>query len=40
MKKGRVNYKQLDFKFKTGNNKEYKVNGIQDSIIYVRESAK
>ena len=38
IKKGQVNDMQL--KFKTGNNKEYKVNGIWDSVVYARESAR
>ena len=31
---------QLDFEFKAGNSKEYKVDYIQDSVIYARESAR
>ena len=33
-KKGRVNDTQLDFEFEAGNNKEYKIDGIQDSAVY------
>ena len=29
---------QLDFEFKTGNNKEYKLHSIWDSMIYVKKS--
>ena len=29
---------QLNFKFEAGDNKEYKVKGIQDSAVYARES--
>ena len=32
-----MNNMQQDFKFKTGNNEEYKVDGIQDSVVYTRE---
>ena len=39
-KKGQVNNTQLNFEFKTGNNKEYKVEDIWDSAVYARESAK
>ena len=28
---------QLDFEFKASNNKEYKVDGIQDSAVYTKE---
>ena len=38
IKKGRVNDMQLEFK--AGNNKEYKVDGIWDSAVYARESAR
>ena len=31
-----MNDKQLDIKFKAGNEKEYQVDGIWDSAIYVR----
>ena len=37
-KKGQVNDIQLDFEFEAGNNKEYKINDIQDSAIYAKES--
>ena len=33
-----MNDTQLDFKFKTGNNNEYKVDGIRDSAVYAKES--
>ena len=36
-KKGQMNNMQLEFE--AGNNKEYKVDGIWDSAVYVRESA-
>ena len=39
-KKGQVNDTQLNFEFKAGNNKEYKVDGIQDSTIYAKKSAR
>ena len=39
MKQGRVNDTQLDFEFEAGDDKEYKVDGIQDSAVYARESA-
>ena len=39
MKKGQVNDTQLDFEFKVGNNKKYKVDGIWDSAVYARKSA-
>ena len=29
---------QLDFKFEASNDKEYKVDGIQDSAVYAKES--
>ena len=35
-KKGQVNDMQLEFE--AGDDKEYEVNGIWDSIVYVRES--
>ena len=38
-KKGRVNDTKLNFEFKAGNNKEYKVDGIWDSTVYIRELA-
>ena len=38
-KKGRVNDMQLNFEFKAGDNKEYKIEGIRDSAIYARKSA-
>ena len=28
----------LDFKFEAGDNKEYKIDGIWDSLVYARES--
>ena len=31
---------QLDFEFEASNGEEYKVDGIQDSAVYARESAK
>ena len=31
---------QLDFKFKTGDNKKYKVDSIQDSTVYAKKLAK
>ena len=31
---------QLDFKFEACNDKEYKVDGIWNSAVYARESAK
>ena len=37
-KKGQVNDAQVDFEFEAGNNKEYEVNGIQDSAIYTKKS--
>ena len=39
IKKGQMNNTQLDFEFKAGNGKEYKVDGIQDSVVYARELA-
>ena len=33
-----MNDMQLNFEFEAGNNKEYKVEGIQDSAIYAKES--
>ena len=30
---------QLDFEFEAGNNKEYEINGIRDSVVYAKESA-
>ena len=38
-KKRQVNNMQLDFKFEASDNKEYKVDGIWDSVVYVKESA-
>ena len=35
-----MNDKQLDFKFEAGNNKEYKVDSIWDSIVNARELAR
>ena len=37
-KKGRVNDMQLEFE--AGNDKKYEVDGIWDSTVYVRESAR
>ena len=37
-KKGGVNDMQLDFKFEACNNKEYEVDGIWDSAVYVKKS--
>ena len=39
IKKEQVNNMQLTFKFKAGNNKEYEVDGIWDSMVYAKESA-
>ena len=39
-KKGRVNDTQLDFEFEAGDDKEYEVDGIRDSAVYARESAR
>ena len=36
-KKGQLNNMQLDFKFKAGNNKKYKADGIQNSAVYAKE---
>ena len=33
-----MNDTQLNFEFEAGNNKEYEIEGIQDSAIYARES--
>ena len=30
---------QLDFEFETGDNKEYKIDGIWDSVVYAKELA-
>ena len=38
MKKGQVNYTQLDFKFEASNDEEYKVDGIQNSAVYAKKS--
>ena len=38
-KKGQRNDTQLNFKFEAGNNKEYEVDGIQNSAVYAKESA-
>ena len=38
-KKGRANDIQLDFKFEADDDKEYEVDGISDSAVYVKESA-
>ena len=37
-KKGQVNDMQLEFE--AGNDKEYKIDSIQDNTVYVRESAR
>ena len=29
---------QLDFEFKAGNNKKYKIDSIKDSAVYVKKS--
>ena len=39
-KKGQVNDTQLNFEFKASNNKKYKVEGIRDSAVYARKSAR
>ena len=39
-KKGQVNNTQLNFEFEADNNKEYEVESISDSAVYVRESAR
>ena len=33
-----MNNTQLDLEFEAGNNKEYEVDGIQDSAVYAKES--
>ena len=33
-----MNNTQLDFDFEAGNNEEYKVDGIQNSAVYIKES--
>ena len=33
-----MNNTQLDFEFKASDNKRYKVNGIWDSAVYIKES--
>ena len=38
MKKGQVNDKHLDFTFKAGNDKKYKVDNIWHSIFYAKKS--
>ena len=30
---------QLDFKFKAGNNEDYKINSIWNSALYIKKSA-
>ena len=35
-----MNDTQLDFEFEAGNNKKYKVDVIQDSAVYTKESAR
>ena len=39
MKKKQVNNMQLDFGFKAGNNKKYKIDSIWDNAVYAKESA-
>ena len=39
-KKGRVNDTKLNFEFEAGDNKKYEVEGIQNSVVYARESAR
>ena len=39
MKKGQVKDTQLDFEFKAGDDKEYEVDSIRNSTVYVRKSA-
>ena len=29
---------QLDYKFEAGNNEKYKIDGIEDSVVYAKES--
>ena len=38
-KKKQVNDMQLEFKFEASDKKEYEINGIWDSAVYVKESA-
>ena len=33
-----MNNTQLDFEFEIGNNKEYKIEGIQNSAVYAKKS--
>ena len=33
-----MNDLQLNFEFKAGNNEEYKIDGIQNSMVYAKES--
>ena len=33
-----MNDTQLDFEFEAGDDKEYKVDGIQNSVVYAKES--
>ena len=35
-----MNDTQLDFEFKTGGDKKYEVDGIRNSAVYARESAR
>ena len=35
-----MNNTQLDIKSKTGNGEEYKIDGIWDSTVYAKESAR
>ena len=37
MKKREANDKQLDFEFETGNIKEYKIDSIWDSAVYIKK---
>ena len=36
-KKGQVNNTQLDFEFEAGNNEEYEVLGISNSVVYAKK---
>ena len=40
MKKGQVNVTNVNFEFEAGNNKEYKIEGIWNSAVYARKSAR
>ena len=37
MKTRQVNDIQLEFEFETGNNKKFKVKGIQNNIVYIKK---